>query len=123
MSSSMETMMEHWQPNLDHVVVRVRLGFGSADFTLNTYLNSSGSAAFVRVSSHYDYVRMRYNLRDSIGLDPAERLVFDKTQTVDSKHDLECLLIGIQSGVTILPSLGDPPLTGLILRSESSGPD
>ncbi|KAI1382610.1 uncharacterized protein F4822DRAFT_100563 [Hypoxylon trugodes] len=112
----------HHPPNLDHVVVRVRHGNRSVDFTLNSFVNDAGNAAAIRVSSHYDYKGIREFLRASIRLPSTEPLVFSQDWNVCSKHDLELLIISIQTGTTILPSLDRPlaPVPGLLLRSGSS---
>ncbi|KAI1439424.1 hypothetical protein F5Y02DRAFT_412234 [Annulohypoxylon stygium] len=112
--------MEHRQPNLDHVVVRVNHLDRSTDFVLNNFLNDAGMAAVTRVSSHYDYERIRNFLQANVGIPPTEPLIFSGAQRVRSKHDLELLIIGIQMGTTILPSLGELSMPGLVLQSESS---
>ncbi|RYO91427.1 hypothetical protein DL766_009851 [Monosporascus sp. MC13-8B] len=51
--------MEHRQPNLDHIVVRASYRNRSIDFTLNQFLDDDGRVAPTRISSHYDYQRIR----------------------------------------------------------------
>lgn len=93
------------------------------DFALNNFLNDAGMAAVTRVSSHYDYERIRSFLQANIGILPTEPLIFSEAQRVRSKHDLELLIIGIQMGTTILLSLGELSMLGLVLQSESSAGD
>ncbi|KAI6080124.1 hypothetical protein F4821DRAFT_84523 [Hypoxylon rubiginosum] len=115
-------MAQHQPPNLDHIVVRVRHRDRSVNFTLNTFLNDSGKAAGLRVSSHYDYDGIREYLQIKLHLQSTEPLVFGEAGKVCSRHDLEVLIISIQMGNTILPSLDGSlaPLPELLLRSESS---
>ncbi|KAI1370749.1 hypothetical protein F4677DRAFT_342836 [Hypoxylon crocopeplum] len=115
-------MAHHHPPNLDHVVVRVRHQGQSVDFTLNTFLNHSGRDTTVRVSSHYDYEGIREFLQTKTNLQSTEPLVFGEAGKVCSQHDLEVLIISIQTGDTILPSLDGSlaPVPGLLLQSESS---
>lgn len=112
--------MEHSQPNPDHIVIRVSHRGRSAESTLNTFLNNHGLVAATRLSSHYDYEGFREYLERNIGLPPTEPLVFNGTQKVCSKHDLELLIISIQIGATTLPSLEGSSLPGLILHSGPS---
>ncbi|RYP04379.1 hypothetical protein DL764_004473 [Monosporascus ibericus] len=53
-----------------------------------------------------------------IGLPSTEPLVFNGTQKVHRQNEVEVLIIGIQMGITILPSLEGSVLPVLILRSE-----
>ena len=110
--------MEHRRPNLDHIVVHVSYQGRPVEFTLNKFLNQQGLVATIRVSSHYDYDRMRKHLFDTIGLPATEPLVFNGTQKVRSQNELERLIIGIQAGITLLPSLEGLALPALILHTE-----
>ena len=111
--------MEDSPPNIDHITVRV---VGHRDrpieVTLNTFLNERGVTAAIRVSSHYDYNRMRKYLSDEIGLPLTEPLVFNGTQQVRSQNELERLIIGIQAGITILPYLEGLALPLLVLHAD-----
>ncbi|OTA62315.1 hypothetical protein K449DRAFT_382319 [Hypoxylon sp. EC38] len=113
-------LMEDHQPNLDHIVVRVSHLSRSVDFTLNSYLNTSGRASSIRISSHYNYKGIRDFIHDKISLPLTEPLVFNGTQKVRSKHDLELLIISIQMGITTLPFLPELQFPGLIFTSEAS---
>ncbi|KAI0120926.1 hypothetical protein F4776DRAFT_632419 [Hypoxylon sp. NC0597] len=117
---SRTTFMEHHQPNLDHIVVRVSHQSKSVDFTLNSYLDNSVRASSIRISSHYNYKGIRDFIHDKISLPLTEPLVFNGTQKVCSKHDLELLIISIQMGITTLPLLPELRFPGLILTSEAS---
>ncbi|RYO82756.1 hypothetical protein DL764_009560 [Monosporascus ibericus] len=110
--------MGHCRPNLDHIVVCVSHQDRLVQFTLNKFLNNHGLVATIRASSHYDYEGMRKYLLAEIGLPSTEPLVFNGTQKVHRQNDLEILIIGIQMGITILPSLEGSALPVLILRSE-----
>ncbi|KAI0839939.1 hypothetical protein F5Y06DRAFT_303044 [Hypoxylon sp. FL0890] len=112
--------MELHQPNLDHIVVRVNHQGRSVDFTLNSFLTESSRANSIRISSHYSYKGIRDFIHGKIGLRPTEPLVFNGTQKVRSRHDLELLIISIQMGITALPFLPELRLPVLILQSEAS---
>ena len=71
--------MEHRQPNLDHIVVRVSHRNRSIDFILNQFLDDDGRVAPTRISSHYDYQRIRNFISDEIDLLPTKPLVFNRT--------------------------------------------
>ncbi|OTA94931.1 hypothetical protein M434DRAFT_381987 [Hypoxylon sp. CO27-5] len=112
-------LMKHQKPNLDYIVVRVSHQSRSVDFTLNSYLDNSWRASSIRISSHYDYEGIRNFIQEKTGLPPTDPLVFNGTEKICSKHDLELLIIGIQIGIKTLPSLPGLAIPGLILQSES----